>query len=76
MRAFLLLEQLTKKKIEPEKFSDIDFVAYEMIVPESKPSEQMAYLSEMSDIEVVEHQVESEISNESLSNLLVLWRKE
>ena len=67
---------VNQKKIEPEKFSDIDFVAYEVIVPESKPSEQMAYLSEMSDIEVVEHQVESEISNESLSNLLVLWRKE
>ena len=67
---------MNQKKIEPEKFSDIDFVAYEVIVPESKPSEQMAYLSEMSDIEVVEHQVESEISNESLSNLLVLWRKE
>ena len=67
---------VNQKKVEPDKFSDIDFVAYEVIVPESKPSEQMAYLSELNDIEVVQHTIETEISNESLSNLLVEWRKE
>ena len=66
---------VNQKKIEPAKFSDIDFVAYEVIVPESTPSQQMAYLSELSDVEVVQHSIVSEISNESLSNLLVKWRK-
>ena len=61
------------KKHEPEKWIDLDFVAYEVIVPELKPSEQMKWLQENKTITVLNETV-SEISNEMLSETLVNWR--
>jgi NAD-dependent DNA ligase len=55
---------------------DLDFVAYETIVPDVKVTEQMEFLKSLS-IKTVLHQiVDSEVlTNEYLSNLLVDWRK-
>lgn len=53
---------------------DIDFVAYELIVPSLKPSEQMAKLKTLG-FNIVQHETRSDITNEMLSELLVNWRK-
>jgi len=57
-----------------EKTKDLNFVAYEVIKPELKPSEQMEMLKTLA-IDVVLHKVESAITNEMLSDLLMDWRK-
>lgn len=53
---------------------DLHFVAYEVIVPELKPSAQMEYLGTMN-VERVLFQFSDTLSNEMLSNILVEWRK-
>jgi NAD-dependent DNA ligase/DNA polymerase/3'-5' exonuclease PolX len=53
-----------------EKIKDIHFVAYELIKPSLKPSEQMKMLNEYG-FEVVKYEIDDEISNDSLSKLLV-----
>lgn len=55
------------------KYQDIDFVGYEVIKPELKPSEQMKFLVE-NDIIPVKHSVTTTIDNTFLSDLLVEWR--
>jgi len=64
---------VNQKKVEPAKFKDIDFVAYEVIKPELKPSEQMKKLTDLN-VEVVRFVNEAKVSNELLSELLVAWR--
>lgn len=56
-----------------EKIKDIHFVAYEVIKPVLKPSEQMNKLMSL-DVECVLNQVVPTISNEFLSSVLVDWR--
>ena len=53
---------------------DLHFVAYEVIIPELKPSAQMEYLGTIN-VEGVLFQGVDTLSNEMLSNLLVEWRK-
>jgi DNA ligase (NAD+) len=53
---------------------DLHFVAYEVIVPQKKPSEQMDFLATIN-VERVLYEVSSTISNEILSQLLVSARK-
>ena len=53
---------------------DLHFIAYEVIIPELKPSEQLNYLGTIN-VERVLYEVSNSISNEMLSNLLVEWRK-
>ena len=53
---------------------DLHFVAYEVIVPQKKPSDQMEFLSTLN-VECVLYEVSSTISNEILSQLLVAARK-
>lgn len=65
---------VNQKKIMPDRIGDLDFVAYEVIKPESKPSEQMDMLTNM-DVEVVRFLIENSVSNELLSELLVEWRE-
>ena len=65
---------VNQKKIEPERFKDVDFVAYEVIVPSLKPSEQMSML-EKDDTIVVINEVKEDIDNNTLSDILVDWRK-
>ena len=64
---------VNQKKVEVEKFVDIDFVCYEVIRPVMKPSEQMAMLTNMGVI-AVQHTmppVDSEsLTNELLSEML------
>ena len=57
-----------------EAITDLQFVAYEVIVPVKKPSEQMEFLTTL-DVEVVLWKTESAITNELLSETLVEWRK-
>jgi NAD-dependent DNA ligase len=64
---------VNSKKRESEKWADLDFVAYEVIVPEMKPSDQMSWLQENNVVTVLNQTVD-EISNDLLSELLVEWR--
>jgi len=63
---------INSKRIDP-KLKDLDFVAYEVIVPDVKPSEQMKLL-EKSGFTTVQHRMEKALSNELLSSVLVDWR--
>jgi len=72
-----LVSGIVNQKTIDEKIKDIHFVAYEVIVPTLKPSDQFEYLKTL-DIEIVLFEkVNSgaELTNELLSNLLVDWRK-
>jgi NAD-dependent DNA ligase len=53
---------------------DLHFVAYEVIVPQKKPSEQMDFLGTIN-VERVLYRLTDTLSNELLSELLVEWRK-
>lgn len=57
-----------------EVVKDLHFVAYEVIVPVKKPSEQMGFLSTL-DVEGVLWKTETALTNELLSQTLVEWRK-
>jgi len=57
-----------------EKVKDLNFVAYEVIKPEKKPSEQMEFLKTL-DVDVVMHKLIKMLTNEILSDLLIDWRK-
>jgi NAD-dependent DNA ligase len=57
-----------------EAVNDLHFVAYEVINPNKKPSEQIQLLSTL-DVEVVLWRLERTLSNEMLSEKLVEWRK-
>ena len=56
-----------------EAVKDLHFVAYEVMQPIRKPSEQMDLLLTL-DVEAVLYKVEPTISNELLSNTLLDWR--
>ena len=68
-----LVSGIVNSKTIDEKARDLHFVAYEVIKPEMKPSEQMNKLIEL-EHEVVKHQIEEEITNEQLSEILIDWR--
>lgn len=63
---------INSKQVD-KKINDLDFVAYEMIVPSLKPSSQMEKLQELS-FQVVQHTSQKDITNEYLSSILVDWR--
>jgi NAD-dependent DNA ligase/DNA polymerase/3'-5' exonuclease PolX len=56
-----------------ESIKDLHFVAYEVIKPELKPSEQMTFLSTLI-VEIVLYKNVDKISNELLSDILLDWR--
>jgi NAD-dependent DNA ligase len=56
-----------------ESIKDLHFVAYEVMKPIRKPSEQMELLSTL-DVECVLYKIEQNISNELLSETLQHWR--
>lgn len=56
-----------------EAVNDLHFVAYEVMKPIRKPSEQMELLLTL-DVEMVLYKVEPTISNELLSDTLLDWR--
>jgi NAD-dependent DNA ligase len=53
---------------------DMHFVAYEVIIPEKGPIEQMEFLKSIN-VECVLHKSTNTLTNEMLSNTLVDWRK-
>jgi len=55
------------------KWKNLDFVAYEVIKPELKPSAQMKWL-ETHNVVTVKNKTAKKITNESLSTVLVDWR--
>jgi NAD-dependent DNA ligase len=59
-----------------EKLRDVRFVAYEVITPSLKPSEQFCFLKQLSNIDICYHKPmhSSLLSNELLSQLLVEMR--
>jgi NAD-dependent DNA ligase len=56
-----------------EAINDLMFVAYEVMKPIKKPSDQMAFLSTL-DVEVVLYKIEKNLTNDLLSSTLVQWR--
>ena len=65
---------INQKKLEPEKYNNIDFVIYEVIKPSLKPSEQFAYAESLNNINIVKYVNHEKINNNLLSDLLVEWR--
>ena len=65
---------IVNHKTMNEAVNDLHFVAYEVIKPNKKPSEQMQILTTL-DVEVVLWKLERKLSNEMLSETLVDWRK-
>lgn len=63
-----------RKTVKPDDIRSIDFVAYEVIHPSLKPSEQFSLLHSL-DINTVIHEETKSVTNEHLSELLVDWRK-
>jgi NAD-dependent DNA ligase len=57
-----------------ETVNDLHFVAYEVMKPIKKPSEQMEFLSTL-DVEVVLWKSEPTLTNDLLSQTLVEWRE-
>jgi DNA ligase (NAD+) len=65
---------IVNRKKQDNKARDIDFVAYEVIEPSLKPSQQMGFLL-LSKFLTVKHIHTTQISNETLSNMLIKWRE-
>lgn len=71
---------VNQKKVDPDKFKDIDFVCYEVIQPPLKPSEQMAFLSTMDSTKMipVKHTTQpismETLTNDYLASTLQEWR--
>jgi NAD-dependent DNA ligase len=57
-----------------QKIKDLSFVAYEVIEPVLKPSEQMKFLESLKDVVCVLNHKETTLTNEILSAFLVDWR--
>ena len=72
-----MVSGIVNQKTIDEKIKDIHFVAYEVIIPTMKPSEQFDFLKRL-DIDVVLNEKinGTELTNELLSKLLVDWRKD
>ena len=62
-----------RKAINKADFNAVDFVAYEVLNPILKTSDQMKMLEKMNVIPVI-HKTVKEVTNELLSKLLISWR--
>ena len=60
--------------VDAEKMKSLDFVAYECIMPELDPLEQMQFLEDSATTTCVLHEESTTLTNEYLSALLVEWR--
>ena len=68
-----MVSGIVNHKTINEAVKDLHFVAYEVIKPTLKPSEQMAFLATL-DVEAVLNMMEKKLSNDLLSKILVDWR--
>lgn len=66
---------INHKTVDKNKIADVHFVAYEVIKPILNPNEQMEFLKYDLKTECVLNRIETSISNELLSQLLVDNRK-
>jgi NAD-dependent DNA ligase len=64
---------IVNQKSITDAVKDMNFVAYEVIKPDLKPSAQMSYLKTL-DVECVFYKEESKLSNEILSETLIQLR--
>ncbi len=64
---------MNAKRIEKQKYNDIDFVAYEVIKPSLEPHEQMKYLDTLH-VDNVLYLTKDSLTNEELSEILLNWR--
>jgi NAD-dependent DNA ligase/DNA polymerase/3'-5' exonuclease PolX len=70
-----LVAGIVNRQTLDEKVKDLHFVAYEVIYPELKPSEQMKLLAEKGFETVLNRAVmQKDLSNDLLSEVLVKWR--
>ena len=71
-----LVSGIVNQKTIDVKIKDVNFVAYEVIVPTMKQSEQFDFLKKL-DINVVMYETigSQELTNEYLSQTLIEWRK-
>jgi DNA ligase (NAD+) len=69
-----LVAGIVNKKKGDLKSKDVDFISYELIEPNVKPSEQMKLMKEYG-FNVVRNSTTSEINNESLSETLLDYRE-
>ena len=69
-----LVAGIVNSKKFDTKVKDVEFIVYEKVQPEMKPSEQMSTMTEEG-FSVVQNKSINEINNETLSNVLVDWRK-
>ena len=60
--------------IDVEKIKSLEFLAYECIVPELTPLDQMEYLKGSSTTDCVMYEESTTLTNEYLSALLLQWR--
>jgi NAD-dependent DNA ligase len=65
---------VNSKTRHTDKYSDLSFLAYELIIPEKKPSEQYTYLEKLN-INVALHEEVKRLTNELLSIKLMTWRE-
>jgi NAD-dependent DNA ligase len=75
-----LVSGIINSKTIDDKTSDLEFVAYELIEPVVRPSDQLRILSNIGELHtkgftVVHNAMFSEMNNDILSQLLVDWRK-
>jgi DNA ligase (NAD+) len=62
------------KNVDKDKIHDVEFIAYEVIQPSLKPSEQMSFLNTKK-IKTVINEVTDSLTNDYLSEKLVHWRE-
>jgi len=62
------------KESFPERWNDIDFVAYEVVHPELKPSEQFKLLEKLNCVTVINEGIK-QIHKTNLSKYLIDWRE-
>jgi NAD-dependent DNA ligase len=70
-----LVAGIINHKSLDEKVKDVHFVAYEVIKPVLTPSKQMEFLADLN-VDCVLNRTVTDISNELLSEVLVVWRKD
>lgn len=66
---------LNQKTIDKNKIKDVIFVSYEVIKPVLNPKDQMEFLENKLKTDCVLNRIETNISNELLSQLLIDYRR-
>ena len=62
------------KESFPERWADIDFVAYEVVSPDLKPSEQFKLLKALNCVTVINKSLKK-VNKDNLSKYLQDWRE-